>query len=169
MWLTLHFSWSVYLCVYIYAHPPHGPCPPAHHGVCSTHMRHMQRMCKRILCTHPHHVRKTLHFQWVISKGKLLCNQLPCFSMKKRGGFSRQGCVAEPMHILNLSKIDRLSNIGQWEQTVNQPHEFHTRASKYIWNIFLQPHVKRRRQRITRGWNHLLYLSMLQIVYYLSL
>jgi len=54
---------------------------------------------------------------------------------------------------------DEPSNIGQWEQTVNQPHKFRTRASKYIWNIFLQPHVKRRGQRITWGWNHLLYLS----------
>jgi len=155
--------------MHIYAHPPCGPCPPVHHDACSTHMRHMQRMCKRILCTHPHHVRKSLHFQWLTDKGKLLCNQLPCNSMKKWVGFSRQRCVAKPMHILALSKIDRLSNIGHLEQTVNQPHEFRTRASKYIWNIFLQPHGKRRRQRITRGSNHLLYLSMLQIVYYLSL
>ena len=133
MWLTLHFSWSVYECVYTNAHPPHGPCPPAHHGVCSIHMRHMQRMCKRILCTHPHHVRKSLHFQWVTVKGKLLCNQLPCFSMKKTGIFSRQECVAKPMHKNTTSPIgmvaDEPSNIGQWEQTVNQPHKFRTRAS----------------------------------------
>jgi len=73
--------------------------------------------------------------------------------MKKRGGFSRQGGVAEPMQKSRCTKnttspigmvADEPSNIGQWEQTVNQPHKFRTRASKYIWNIFLQPHVKRR-------------------------
>ena len=166
MWLTLHFSWSVYLCVYIYAHPPHGPCPASPHEACNTHTGIMQRMWTGVMHTHPHDTWKLLHFQWLTDKGKLLCNQLPCFSMKKTGEFSRQGCVAEPMHIFNPTlwvDCPTLDNENkQWTSLMSFAHELRYRR-------YLQSHVKRRRQRITRGSNHLLYLSMLQIVYYLSL
>jgi len=53
--------------------------------------------------------------------------------MKKTGGFSRQGCVAKPMHILTLPLLGvvavELSNIGHLEQTVSQPHEFRARTA----------------------------------------
>ena len=55
MWLTLHFTWSVYLCVYIYHAPPHGPCTP----VCEAQTWGIWHACAagvQALCEAMHHV-----------------------------------------------------------------------------------------------------------------
>ena len=83
MWLTLHFSWSVYFCVYIYAHPPYGPCPyPSWHAY-MTDDTHMMRWWTHTSWHNPPDHTKCEQLQWLTRVQQLLWNQLPCFSMNE--------------------------------------------------------------------------------------
>ena len=99
MWLTLHFSWSVYFSIYIYVHPPHGPRLPLHitrHDACHTHHAH------RWMQTHTHVTpthEKLQQIQWLSQVRQLLWNQLPLFRVCETIGFVITVCVATADYI----------------------------------------------------------------------
>ena len=99
MWLTLHFSWSVYFSIYIYVHPPHGPRLPPHitrHDACHTH--HAHRWTQTHTHVTPTH-EKLQQNQWLTPMWQLLWNQLPLFRVFFPEWFVITVCVATADYI----------------------------------------------------------------------
>ena len=87
MWLTLHFSWSVYFSIYNNVHPRHGPRLPPHitrHDACYTH--HVLRCTQTHRHATPTH-EKLQQIQWLSQLRQLLWNQLPLFRVYFPEGF----------------------------------------------------------------------------------
>ena len=150
MWLTLHFSWSVYLCVYIYAPTGGGPClPPVHSAIARMMQRH-DAWWGQQLCIHPPDHTKYVSYQWLTCLRQLLWNQLPLQVVCEKVRMSQQGCVAMPMLIIpypvrggGRSKCPTLD--GSEPRAYTQVS--HTNFG--IPSVFLQSHGKRQAQRIT--------------------
>ena len=166
MWLTLHFSWSVYFSIYNNVHPPRGPRLPPHitrHDAHHTH--HVLRWTQTHRHVTPTH-KKLQQIQLLSQLRQLLWNQLPLFRVYFPEWFVITVCVASADYIF-IPYPYRVVWLLLWSQ--NRPtldsvclayaHEFRTLTSKYIWNIFLQSHVKRQGQRITRETRLLLLLT----------
>ena len=133
MWLTLHFSWSVYLCVYIYAPTGGGPClPPIHCAIARMMQRHGV-WWEQQLCVHPPDHTKYVSYQWVTCLRQLLWNQLPLLVVCEKVRMSQQGCVAMPMLIIPYPQGGWwfVATVQRW--TVwNASCEFSAGTSEYL-------------------------------------
>ncbi len=133
MWLTPHFSWSVYLCVYIYAPTGGGPClPPVHCAIARMMQRHGV-WWEQQLCVSPPDHTKYVSYQWVTCLRQLLWNQLPLQVVCENVIISQQGCVAMPMLIIPIP-------LGWWSyqsvrhrtvQSLVSTHKFSARTSEH--------------------------------------
>ena len=99
MWLTLHFSWSVYFSIYNNVHPRHGPRLPPHitrHDAHHTH--HVLRWTQTHRHVTPTH-EKLQQIQWLSQLRQLLWNQLPLFRVYSPEWFVITVCVASADYI----------------------------------------------------------------------
>ena len=133
MWLTLHFSWSVYLCVYIYAPTGGGPClPPTHSAIVRMMQRH-GAWWEQQMCVSPPDHTKYVSLQWLTCLRQLLWNQLPLQVVCEIVEMSQQGCVEVPMHILPhpLGMMVRSKCPMSDGQSLVHTHKFSARTSEH--------------------------------------
>ena len=91
--------------MYIYVHPPTGPCPsPSHTRNCLHYARSWRRWGQKTCLSSPTY-RRYKQYQLLTCLRQLLWNQLPLFRVYFTGGFSHRRCVTVPMYKITLLTI----------------------------------------------------------------